>query len=329
MVKGRVSVVIPGCNERFMPRTVAGLLDAAYGDVEIFAVIDGGPDQHVSDDPRVTTIRHPQTVGMRETVNRLAAVVTGEFLMKCDAHCIFAPGWDEALKAHCDHDWVSVPTRHAINGETWTVCGRGGGSLDMEFGGVNYHYLTFPYAPSMYGYGLHGKEFSRHANRALNQELAGSPIDDLMSFQGSCWFTPTANFLRLGPLDQANYNFYAESIEVGLRQWMSGGRVVINKTTWYAHYHKGKNNLHTVDGRIGRGFLLSLDGKRRSEAFATDFWMNDRWPNAAMTFEQFITRFESLLARVPTDERWPADWNDPKHRIDFLNRPPDQIPAHI
>lgn len=325
----RVSVIIPACNERFLQATIDGLLATAVGDVEIFAVLDGGPLQALREDPRVTVVRHEQTVGMREVVNRLAPALSSKFLMKCDAHCIFAPGWDAALKAECDDDWVSVPTRHSIDGQTWTVCGRGGGRLDMEHGGVNYHYMTFPYACSMYGYGLHGKEFSRGLNAAINRETAATRIDDLMSFQGSCWFTTTANFRRLGPLDQAHYNFYAESIEIGMRQWMSGGRVVINKNTWYAHYHKGKNNLHTVDGRVGRGFMLSLDGKRRSEAFATDFWINDRLPGAVRTFAWFVDHFWLLLDRIPTDERWPYDWNDQKHRFDFLNRPDDKIPAHL
>jgi hypothetical protein len=112
---------------------------------------------------------------MRETVNRLAPSIAGEFLMKCDAHCLFGPGWDLALKASCDGDWVAVPTRHSIDPKTWTVCGRGGSKLDMQFGGVNYHYVTFPYARSMYGYGIHGKEFPRAYNRQINIETAGVP----------------------------------------------------------------------------------------------------------------------------------------------------------
>jgi glycosyltransferase involved in cell wall biosynthesis len=321
VIAGKVSVVIPARNERFLQQTIDGLLTNAAGDVEIYAVLDGGPPQPLREDPRVHVVRHLESIGMREVVNRLAPVVAGEFLMKCDAHCLFAPGWDAALKADCDGDWVAVPTRHSVNGDDWTMSRRG----------YNYHYLTFPYAESMYGYGLHGKTFEQRQNRLLNEELAEHAVDDLMSFQGSCWFTPTKNFLRLGPLDQAHYYFYAEAIEVGMRQWIAGGRVVINKRTWYAHYHKGNNDKHTLDGRTGRGFYLSLQRKRQSEAFATDFWMHDRMPGAVRTFGWFIEHFWSLLQRIPTTDawRWPDDWADPKHRVDFLNRPPDRVPAHL
>ena len=327
MIKGRVSVVIPACNEKFLQATIDSLLSGAAGEIEIYAVLDGGPLQYLKPDPRVTVVRHETSVGMRETVNRLAPTLSGEFLMKCDAHCLFAPGWDAALKADCDGDWVAVPTRHSIDGATFSMVPRD----------YNYHYLTFPYAESMYGYGLHGKTFAigRRGkdgltdNARINRIRSPFRIDDLMSFQGSCWFTPVKNFLRLGPLDQRHYNFYAESIEVGMRQWMSGGRVVINKKTWYAHYHKGKNDLHTVDGRVGRGFWLSLQGKRESEAYGTDYWMHDRMPGATRTFAWFIDHFHWLLERVEGADRWPDDWQHPRHRVDFLNRPPEKIPAHL
>ena len=321
--RGRTSVVIPGCNERFMGATITDLLQQSRGDVEILAVIDGGPMPDATcplpTDPRVRIIRHEQLQGMRQSMNEAAQVASGEFLMKCDAHCRFGEGWDEILKADCADDWLVVPTRHSLDGQTWDARPR-------DF---NYHYLTFPYAASMYGYGLHGKTFDWRLNKRVNEARAAYPIDDLMSFQGSCWFTPKASFLRLGPLDWEHYYFYAESIEIGLRQWMSGGRVVINKRTWYAHLHKGNNNLHTIDGRVGRGFFLNLKGKRQSEAYATDFWLNDRLPHARMTFRQFMDRFAWLTNRIPTDERWPEEWWLDKHRVDFLARTPDRIPAHL
>lgn len=340
MIRGRVSVIIPACNEGFLQATIDSLLDGAAGDVQIIPVIDGGPwpDPPLRDDKRVWIMRNNESMGMRQSFNAASKIASGEFLMKCDGHCIFAPGWDQALKADCADDWIAVPTRHSIDGDAWKQLPRDGDQavLKRHF---NYHYLTFPYSPSMYGYGLHGKTFSpsrdkNHprvpsANAQVNALRERYQIDDLMSFQGSCWFTTAVNFARLGDLDHANYYFYSESIEVGMRQWASGGRVVINKKTWYAHYHKGNNNLHTIDGRIGRGFYLSLRRKRESEAFATDFWLNDRWPKTVLTFEKFIERFAWLMDRIPEPERWPVDWNDPKHRFDFLNRPPEAIPAHI
>ena len=292
-------------------------------------VLETGAFQDLRDDPRVKPLRKQTPEGMRPAINDAARLATGEFLMKCDGHCIFAEGFDATLKADCDGDWLVVPTRHSIAPETWTVCGPSGRKADLVNGGYNYHYLTFPYALSMYGYGIHGKTFEWKQNCALNVETRAVQTDDLMSFQGSCWFQPTEYFLRLGPLDHEAYYFYSESIESGLRVWMSGGRCAINKKTWYAHYHKGRENVG-ADGRLGRGFYLDVRRKRQSEAYATDFWMNDKWPGATRTFAWLIDHFWPLLQRIPAREawRWPEDWADPKYRFDFLNRPEDAIPAH-
>jgi hypothetical protein len=138
-----------------------------------------------------------------------------------------------------------------------------------------------------------------------------------MSFQGSCWFTPTANFLRLGPLDQANYNFYSESIEVGMRQWMSGGRVVINKATWYAHYHKGNNNLHTSTAASAAGSALA---RRQAAIRSVRDGLLDQRPDGRTRRGRSRGSSSSsgrCSSAIPTDERWPADWNDPKHRSIF------------
>lgn len=327
MIPGRVSIVIPSRNERYLTKTVAGLLSAARGDVEILVMLDGGvPEvEPLPDDPRVRIFRRrvdpTHEAGMRFCINEGAEAATGEYLLKCDAHCIFAPGYDLTLKADCDDDWLVVPTRHSVDPKTWTVVGPAGSRVNYATGGYRYHYLTFPFALSMYGYGLHAKTLSLVENTALNVERQDRMIDDLMSFQGSCWFQKTAYFRRLGPLDHANYYFYQEAQETGLRVWMTGGRCVVNKWTWYAHLHKGKEE--------GRGFYLSLNRKRRSEQYATDFWTGDKWPGATVTFEQFLLKFDWLTQRLTGADRWPDDWRDfATHRRAFESRPPDQIPPH-
>lgn len=319
MVKGRVSVIIPSRNERHLNKTISSLLANAAGDVEVLVMLDGGvPEvEPIMDDKRIRVLRRrvdaTHEAGMRYCINEGAQAATGQYLMKCDAHCIFGHDYDAYLKAECDGNWLVVPTRHSIHPSTWTVKVRD----------YNYHYLTFPYDLSMYGYGLHAKTFETAANRDVNAAREHIAIDDLMSFQGSCWFQHTANFHRLGPLDHGNYYFYQEAQEVGLRQWMTGGRCVINKRTWYAHLHKGKEE--------GRGFYLSLKRKRQSEAYATDFWLNDKWPDASVTWVDFVGRFQWLLDRLTGSDRWPSDWatNIEKYRQAFYTRPEDQTPAHI
>jgi glycosyltransferase involved in cell wall biosynthesis len=299
-----LSVIIPARNERYLQATIDDLLAKAAGEIEIIPVIDG-PSVHglPAKHPQVRPIVHDQPAGMRPSINEAAAAARGKYLMKCDAHCIFAEGFDRELAGACEEDWLAVPTRHSIDAELWAP----------KLRHFNYHYLTFPWAPTQYGYGLHAKTWEWEDNKRMNAERAHLEVDDLMSFQGSCWFMHRSAFDRLlAPLDHKNYYFYQEAQEVGLKFWLSGGRVVINKRTWYAHLHKGSST--------GRGFYLSLHKKRASEAYATDYWMAGRWEKQARPFAWLIEHFWPVPG-------WPEDWQDPRHKRAFYER--TEIPPHI
>jgi len=323
----KLSIIIPARNERFLQPTIDSLLAGATGDIEILACLDGyWPDPPLRDDPRVRVLHWSEPRGMRPSENTAIAVATGDVLMKLDAHCLVAPGYDEVLTAACEPGTLVVPTRHSIDPERWRTSAEP--ATGVERGGAvkwrhwNYHILTFPYLPSMYGSGLHAVTFPWDQNKVINEERQAVLVDDLMSCQGSCWVQRKADFERLGSLDHENYGFYGEAIEICNRVWMTGGRCVIAKGTWYAHLHKGRDE--------GRGFYLSLRKKRASEAYGTEFWLNNRWPGATRTFESLVEQFWPLISLMK-DPRyaWPDTWRDfDRHRVAFETRHPDEIPAH-
>src|SRR3990167_2971285 len=309
MIPGRVSVIIPARNEAHLQKTVTGLLTNAAGDLEVIVVLDGGPWPDPPLDPRAIVVRHNEPRGMRPSINEAAEIASGQYLMKCDGHMIFGEGYDEIMKADCAEDWLVVPTRHSIDANAWE---RDGEQAAVRRRDWNYHFMSHPFRDSMYGSGFHAVTTTWDQNRRLNAERAHIRVDDLMSFQGSCWFQHTANFHRLGPLDSTHLGaFYQEAQQVGLRQWITGGRCVITKSTFGAHWHKGKDSVG-ADGRQGRGFRLDLREKRRAEAFYTDYWINNRYPGATRTFDSLIEQFWPLLAKWLTDPRysWPDDWRD-------------------
>ncbi|HAM40853.1 MAG TPA: hypothetical protein DCP69_05815 [Candidatus Omnitrophica bacterium] len=333
MIDNRVSVIIPSRNERYLQNTVDSLLTNAGGDVEVIAVLDGGPwpDPPLKDDKRLVVIRHNESTGMRPSINEAAQVATGQYLMKCDAHMIFGEGYDEILKADCDRDWIVVPTRHSIDGAAWET---GGEKAAIRQRNYNYTVLTWPWCPTMYGMGIHAVTLDQRLNKQVNQQRAAFPVDDIIGAQGSCWFQQREYFLSFPPLDHDRLYFYGESTECLLRVLAAGGRAVCNKKTFAAHFHKGKDNKG-ADGRVGRGFFLDLHKKRRCELLLTDWctrgWPPE-WPNANRSFVSIVEQHWWLLSQV-TDPRyaWPKDdWRDfEKYRAAFEARPSDQIPAHI
>jgi Glycosyl transferase family 2 len=252
----------------------------ATGDFEVLAVLDGywqQPDE-LPADPRLTILHHGQPLGMRPAINHAAAVASGEFLMKCDAHCSFEEGFDAVLKAdYHEANWVVVPRRDRLDPVDWTWVQTGKPPVDA-------HYLSYPGEDGAEG--LHGVIWKERA--AARAKIL---LDEEMSSQGSCWFMSRAQWDRIGPLDVAGYGTFTQEFqEVGLKTWLGGGAVMVNKRTTYLHLHKQQ-----------RGYPLDGAEVRRGAAYCTDFWMTDKpWPGRCRRLRWLIEHFSP----VPT---WPAD----------------------
>ncbi len=287
----KVSVIIPSRTERFLPQTVADVLAKARGDVEVIPVLDGYQlDAPLPDDPRVVVLHQREPCGMRTCINEGAAVASGDFLMKLDAHCMMAEGWDVTLTAECEPDWIVVPRRYSLDPEAW--CIRPGRPF------IDYEYVSFPYTAEFLSVKTGNKWWGRQ------EAQAAVLLDENMAFQGSCMFMPRALFERVGPLQTEGYGgFILDSEEMSNKVWLSGGRVMTNKRTWYAHLHKGK--------QYGRMYFINKWELRRGRKFHIDFWMHDRWPKATRKFEWLIDHFWPVPG-------WPEDWRDPKYEEEYL-----------
>jgi glycosyltransferase involved in cell wall biosynthesis len=214
-----ISIIIPSRNEPYLSKTVNDILAKGRGEIEVIVMLDGYWDNPANDN-RVTIVHRGEVQGMRANINSGGAIAKGDYILKCDAHCMFDEGFDVKLLARMEDNWVVVPRRKRLDAENWVV-------IDDGRPDVDYMYLTPDF---------HGKNWDEK-NRDFT--LKSKPIDDLMTSQGSCWFMRRDYFYDLELLDGINYgSFWNEFQEIGLKCWLSGGRVVVNKNTWYAHLHK-------------------------------------------------------------------------------------------
>jgi len=310
MIKNMVSIIIPSRNERFLTPTIKDLLQKSVGNIEIIAVLDGywPKSDEIVIDSRVHYLNFGKSIGMRDAINQGVAISQGEFILKSDGHCMFAEGYDEALKKDCERDWVVVPTRKRLEPESWTL-------VKTDRPDIDYMYLSYPFDHTLNNFGgpsLQGKEWR---DKNDNQDLKNDKLVDLMTFQGSVWFMRRDYYDFLELMDSKTYgDFGKESQEIGLKCWLSGGRVIRNKKTWYAHLHKGK--------KYGRGYHLDKKGFDQSSV-AINKWMDGRiWHKQQKNMKWLINHFSP----VPT---WPDQfWNRQDESLPkFKSR--DELPAYF
>lgn len=260
-------------NQGLLAKTVNDLVTKAAGDFEVIVMLEGyWPDPPLPDYPNVTVVHNTNPLGMRPAINAAVRIAKGDFLLKTDAHCMFGEGFDEILKEDCDYDWVAVPRRYSLDGENWQ-------RVDKI---IDYMYVSYPDNPGDFGgKGLNGKVWT-HKNR--DWSLRDKPIDDLMSAQGSCWFMSKNYFHKLELMDDKSYgHFWNEFQEIGLKCWLSGGRVIRNKKTWYAHLHKGK--------RYGRGYFLSKNSLIQGATHTNKWMKGEAWDKQTLPLSWFIEKF--------------------------------------
>ena len=74
---------------------------------------------------------------------------------------------------------------------------------------------------------------------------------DTMSLQGSCFMVTRDKYFELNLCDEQHGSWGQQGTEVAAKTWLSGGRVVVNKKTWYAHMFR------TQGGDFGFPYPLS------------------------------------------------------------------------
>jgi len=248
-----VSVIIPSRNEPYLQKTILDLLSKASDDIQIIAILDGywPSSREFVNDKRVVYIHYSEPRGMRNAINAGVSIAKGEYILKTDAHCLFASGYDKALIEWCKDNWVVVPRRYALDPVKWE-------RTDNPKYPVDYMYLSNDY---------HGVIWDE---KNKDEDLKMQAYDDIMSSQGSCWFMKKDYFHELDLMDEVKYGTFASEFqEIGLKCWLSGGRVIVNKKTWYAHWHKTETrgySLNKADGDKAVEFVKQwMDGKYKWE----------------------------------------------------------------
>jgi len=301
-----LSVIIAARNEEFLQQTIDNVIANKQGKTEIIVILDGyWPEQGIPMHPDITVIHYEESIGQRAAVNKGAKLSQAKYIMKLDAHCALDRGFDIKLMADCEYDWTVIPRMYNLHAFDWQ-CGKCGnrtyqGPEPTECSECNntkqfekvivWKHKTNP-TSEFYRFDKDLK-FAYWRDFKSRPEAQGD-IADTMSSLGACFFMHRERFWDIDGLDEKHGSWGQFGTEMGCKSWLSGGRQVTNKKTWFAHmFRTGK----------GFGFPYKMSGKQvgRARKYSKKLWLENSWPKAKHDLKWLIDKF----APVP-------EWEDYK-----------------
>jgi len=263
-----LSVIIPARNEIYLEKTIRNVLANIRGNTEIIAVLDGyiPEPQIITNDDRVYFIHNKEGKGQRQSINQAAKFSNSKYIMKLDAHCAVDEGFDVKLMADCEYDWTVIPRMYNLDIDTW---------LPKKHKRTDYMYIGWNEKGELRSLYYTGKEYRELHNRK-------EEIDDTMGCMGPCFFMHRERFWELGGCDEDHGSWGSQGIEVAMKAWLSGGRLVVNKKTWFAHWFRG---------HIGFPYELKGSDVKKALKHSMDLWLNNKWEKQVRDLDWLLNKF--------------------------------------
>lgn len=304
-----LSVLIAARNETYLRNTVEDVLAHRRGDTEIIVVLDGAwADPQLDDDPRVTVVFKPVSIGQRAAVNLAASLARGRYVMKLDAHCAVDDGFDVVLVEDGDQlgeTVTQIPRMYNLHvfDRQCRACGhlmyQGPSAVPCEqcqaTAGFDKILRWLPRWSrrtdfARFDTDLHFQYWGSYDKRAD----AKADHADVLSSVGACFVMRRSRFVALGGLDEGHGSWGQFGTEVSCKSWLSGGRQVVNKRTWFSHLFR------TQGGDFTFPYPQSGTAQDYARTYSQALWRGNRWPGQVRPLSWLIDRF----APVPV-------WHEP------------------
>jgi hypothetical protein len=300
----KLAVCIPARNEMWLSKTVEDVLEHKSPDTEIIVGIDDGwPDPPIKDHKDLTIIHAGQLQGQRGMTKQCARLTKAKFLMKLDAHCSVAQGFDvEMLKTfetlgdnivavplmknlHC-FNWICPEGHRRYQGPSG-VCQQCGKETTREVVWIaknnpqssSYCFDTTPHFQYF-------KDYTRRPE--YKKDLEESGITETMSLQGSCYMMTKKMYFDFDMDDESMGSWGSQGLTIACKTWLSGGRVVCNHNTWYAHLFR------TQGGDFSFPYHNPGSQAQHAKKLASEMFFAKKWDKAIYPMSWLVSRFSPV-----------------------------------
>ncbi len=325
MSKIDLSILIPARNEIFLTRTVEDIFKNIRGNTEVIVVLDGKQENpNLPLNPKLQVIYNYESIGQRAATNQAAKISKAKYLMKLDAHCSFDEGFDVKMMNLMKDNYTMVPIMRNLHAFDW-VCKKCG---DRRYQGptpincpncdntteferdIKWIGKSNPQSTSYcFDSEPHFQYFNEYKNRIKKENLT-----ETMSLQGSCFMVTREKYFELNICDEEFGSWGSQGIEVAVKTWLLGGRVVVNHTTWYAHMFR------TQGGDFG--FPYSLSGRQvdKAKKMARDIFFKNKLPKQKHTIYWLVSKFWPVPGWTLEQLEELKNQKDEKQRIELVEK---------
>jgi hypothetical protein len=297
-----LAMVLPSRNEEFLKITVEDILRNRRADTEIIVGLDGQwASPPLVQDERLSVIYYHDSIGQRAITNQCVKLTDAKYVAKFDAHCSFDEGFDEKMLqafAEIGHEGiptVMVPVMKNLHVYDYK-CPKCGKKVYQDKEPICVEPSRHPDPVKMRKKiiwqprkGTHATAycFDPEPHFQYDSRWARQQIGDLvesMSLQGSGFMCSREDYWRLNICDEEFGSWGSQAIEIACKFWLSGGRVLVNKRTFYAHTFRTKPLF---------SFPYQLSGRQveRAKKRARALFFDGEWEGAIHPLSWLIEKF--------------------------------------
>lgn len=297
-----ISILIPARSEEFLKNTVEDILAHKEADTEIIVGLDGvWSNPPLLQYPDVNVIYVPEAIGQRAMAQLCGKLSKAKYIMKVDAHCSFEQGFDrkmlEAFKVSGDntvmvpvmknlhvYDWKCYKCGKKVYQDVTPICPVDGSRMRKKIiwqprrgtHSVAYRFDSEPHFQ-------YWSDYTKRDEYKKMKEETG--LTESMSLQGSFFMCTREKYYELN-VDDGNLGSWGhQGLTVACKFWLSGGKVMVNHNTWYAHCFRTKGDVF--------GFPYPQPGRevQKTKQRVKDLFYKDSFPGQIYPLSWLIERF--------------------------------------
>lgn len=316
-----LSIIIPARNEMFLAKTIENILENKRANTEVIAILDGQwSDPPIPQNKDVKVVYFPESIGQRKSIKKGVSIARGKYIMKVDAHCAFDEGFDRKMLDDMQDDWTFIPLMKNLHAFDWGCknghrkyqsptpdkCEHCGESVERKIvwrAKPSPNSTSYRFDKTMHF--QYWKEFSKRPE-------GKGDITPTLSIQGSCYMMTKEKYIELDIDSDEFHSWGQQGVEVAMKTWMSGGKVMVNHKTWYAHMFR------TQGGDFGFPYPQSGSEINENRELSRELFQRNGWTGAKLTFEEVLNKFYPV-----------PEWHDKNGNKEIIYYTDNQLKVEI